>query len=69
MKTLFAANITRGRAPFRCKWPGCRRIANGSFTDTSAGVPYEVKVCAVHKRQIQHGGGGQLRLALNYETR
>ena len=67
MKTLFAINTIRGREAFRCKWPGCRRIANGTFTDTSAGVSYEVKVCAVHKRQIQNGG--QLRLALNYEAR
>lgn len=57
MKSLFNINSIRGRAPFRCKWPGCHHIANGTFTDTSSGEPWDVRVCATHKRRIQNGGG------------
>ncbi len=57
MKTLFDPKTTRSRAPFYCKWPGCHAIANGTFTDASAGEPYRVQVCERHRRKIQNGGG------------
>ncbi len=62
MKTLFDSRTTRGRAPFRCKWPGCNQRANGTFTDTSAGEPYRVQVCRTHRGLIQNGGGNSFGL-------